>query len=455
MSAPRLATFLAARPGRTFGLVGALFAAAYLTAALAFPRPDARLVVGDAVHHYVQLRSAVYDRDLHFRNEYVRLYGLDALGARVDGDEWIHDDLTPTGHVRNYTPVGPALAWAPLYLLLSAVLWTSALIGLSPPPDGYEPLLQLAPGLTGIACATLAAVVSSRFASRLAPAEWAVTGTMAVWLGSPAVYYSLVSPAYSHAPSMLAMALLLLVWARGAAATRTPGSAWALRAGVLSGVASLMRWQDAITILLPLFTLLRGPGSIAARARSAALVIAGWSMAFLPQMLVWQVLYGTPITQPQGTGFMEWTRPNLVAVLFSANHGLFAWTPVLLFAVAGLVGLARRDAHVALPLAAFAALAWWVNASVADWWAGEAFGARRFLSLFTIFAAGLTAFLARGRRWRAWLTAGLIGANLLLLLQYQLFMKGLSEIAPYPYEPFDLWLARFVVPFRLAARWFL
>jgi hypothetical protein len=43
--------------------------------------------------------------------------------------------------------------------------------------------------------------------------------------------------------------------------------------------------------------------------------------------------------------------------------------------------------------------------------------------------------------------------NVLLLLQYQLFMKGLDELAPYPRGVFDMWVARFVVPVRLIVWW--
>ena len=49
--------------------------------------------------------------------------------------------------------------------------------------------------------------------------------------------------------------------------------------------------------------------------------------------------------------------------------------------------------------------------------------------------------------------AVLVVTNGLLLLQYQLFMKGLAEIAPYPREFFDMWVARFVVPARLLVWW--
>jgi hypothetical protein len=102
---------------------------------------------------------------------------------------------------------------------------------------------------------------------------------------------------------------------------------------------------------------------------------------------------------------------------------------------------------------------WYTNASVADWWAGEAFGARRFLSLFPLFVLGLASWLqpregtAQVRPVRVALVAGLGVATALLLLQYEVFMKGLEAIAPYPHGGFDMWIVRFAVPFRLVARW--
>jgi hypothetical protein len=98
-------------------------------------------------------------------------------------------------------------------------------------------------------------------------------------------------------------------------------------------------------------------------------------------------------------------------------------------------------------------LSWYANAAAADWWAGEAFGARRFLSLFPLFAVGLSCWLARGARWQIGLVGVCVALNVLLLFQYQLHMKGLVGVAPYPAGWFDMFVTRFVVPFRLLAMW--
>jgi len=179
-------------------------------------------------------------------------------------------------------------------------------------------------------------------------------------------------------------------------------------------------------------------------------------LAFLPQMLVWQTLYGSPFLVPQGDEFMQWTSPNLLNVLFSDWHGLLTWTPVVIVALMGLAMLARDEPRIATALGAAFLVSWYANAAVADWWAGEAEGARRFVSCFPIFTIGLAAAmkpLAHRLRLLSALATLIVVLNGLLLLQYQAFMHGLRTVAPYPRGAYELWLARFVVPFDLLRWW--
>jgi len=426
---------------------------AYLASLVVLPKPDGRVVMGDAVQHYVQLRSLVLDHDLDFRNDFAVVYGFDFDDSAMDR-EWVEERLTPTGYVRNYMPVGPALAWMPIFLLTTLGLAILESLGVAVPAVAAERSLQAGPGITGVIAATMAAWVAWRLATRVTDRSSAAVGVLGVWLGSHALYYSQISPAYSHSLSMLASGLVLAHWI-------TWRSRWswlvAAGAGALAGVAALMRWQDALLLLIPAIESLRQPGSLMHRVGRLAATGAGFLVVFSPQMMVWDVLYGQPFAVPQGPSFMEWTSPNLLAVLFSDYHGLFAWSPVLLLAVWGVATWLRRDRALALPVVLVVLLSWYVNAAVADWWAGEAYGARRFLSLFPIFVVGLAAWVqspgARPRTGRLLVVAALVVANGLLLVQYQAFMKGLRDLAPYPDGWVDLWLARFAVPFRLLGHW--
>lgn len=440
------------RTGLVIASIALVFAAAYGTSLVVKPKPDGRIVVGDALHHYVQLRSAVFDRDLHFRNEYVRMYRLQ---GGEPGTEWVHEP-TPTGHVRNLMPVGPALLWAPAFLIVTAMVWSGQLLGWEYPLDGYGRLFQAAAGFTGIAAAALGVWFSFRAAASLLGRRAAAWGALVVWLASSAVYYSVISPTYSHAASLLAAGAWWWYFVR--TTTRTDMPRYVVL-GALAGFSALMRWQDAVILAVPVLDLLirmrSGMTPADAAARGAACAAAAL-VAFLPQMLVWQTLYGQPLAIPQGGGFMRWGDPALADVLFSDWHGLFTWTPAVALAVLGLLAVPRRHFLVLAGALLFVALSWYVNAAAADWWAGEAFGARRFVSCVPVFTLGLAALIERWSPRPAALvivSAAVVAHTFLLLVQYQAFMHGLRDVVPYPRGAYNLWLARFEAPIDLLRWW--
>jgi len=447
---------IAGRPGRVIAAVGLACAVAYGLSLVLLPKTGGRIVVGDAVHYFVYLRSLVFDRDLHFQNEYFRLYGLAPNAPPPPDTEWVYTPLA-TGYTRNLMPIGTAIVWAPIYLGVTAGAWGLHLLGLIPTPDGYARVFQASAGFSGILAATLGAWLSFLLARELFGAAAALWATLAVWLGSSAIYYSLVSPTYSHACSMLATSAALYVWWRSRS-ERSPRR-YAL-VGALVGFAALIRPQDVVFLMAPLLDTVEELGQPGASRRRDALLhavisIAAACVVFVPQMMVWTVLYGSPLLVPQGSGFMRWTDPQLVAVLFSSFRGLFTWTPVLLAATLGLGSLGRERRHLAIVLVAIAALSWYVNASVADWWAGEAFGARRFVSCFPIFVVGCGAIMERWRERPMAIVAAVVVVvllNGLLLFQYQLFLKGWRDIAPYPDNAWSLWIERFLVPMRFLGR---
>ncbi len=444
---PRLLALPERYPGATIALIGCLFAGAYTASLILRPKPNGRVISGDALHHYVQLRSVVFDGDLHFRNEYVRFYDLK---GGEPGSEWIYDG-TETGYVRNLMPVGPAILWAPLFLLVTAGAWIGQLAGAAYPLDGYGRVFQATAGISGVIAATVGAWFSYLAASKLYPRRAAIWSLLTFWLASSAIYYSVISPTYSHAASMLATSAFWFAWI-----AVPPGTSRYAVLGALTGVAALMRWQDAI-LLIPIaldaaFAVRTGRQTVGAMVGSLCLAGAAAALVFSPQMIVWMTIYGQPLALPQGPDFMRWTEPALVDVLFSGLRGLFSWTPVALPAAAGVLLLYRRNAPLAAGAAVFLVISWYVNAAVADWWAGEAFGARRFLSCFPVFVLGLTAIV---ERWhlslRKLVTASalLTAYTFLLLVQYQAFMHGMRDAAPYPRGGFSLYGARFVVPVRL------
>jgi len=437
-------------------VVGLCCALVYLTGVLVVPSRAGRVINGDAIQYFAYLQSAVADGDLDFTNDYQRLY----LNGDPQTNVWLRS-RTPAGRPPNMMSVGPAILWSPFYLAARAVL------GAPKPGSRSEAALQASVGLAGVFYATLGAWFTFLACARLFSRRAALWATLVVWLAGPAVYYSFVSPAYSHATSMCAAAAFVYAWLAtrsGSGSQQALLFGWrqAVLVGALGGLVALVRWQDAILLLLP-----AGDALLAAwrRERSPAavllhLLLLGTAAVaiFTPQLLAWNAIYGRPLLMPQGAGFMRWTEPAILSVLFSLRHGLFSWTPALLVAAFGLPLLVRRDRQVGWLVVLVVALAIYVNASVADWWAGAAFGARRFIGLGALFALALAALMdapAASSRPRlvAWLSVAAIVYNLLFVLQYQLFMRGLQDVAPYPETVRQVFFDRLWLPVQLLARW--
>lgn len=433
-------------PGRTFALIGLLFAATYVAAVASSGRP--RIVDGDAIQYYAYLRSAVFDHDLDFENDYSALYGSSA-----DASGWLRE-RTPTGRPRNMMSVGPAILWAPLYLLVVAAAAIGAALGLPIVVDGFATPFPLAAGVAGVGYATLGVYLCYRTCALRFSPRASFWGALLAWLASPALYYSLVSPTYAHAASIFTTALFVFVWLRsvGDGTTRR-----FVILGAIAGLAMLVRWQSAILMVLPVIEILDqrkskgGPAALAIMGATAFLV-------FIPQLLAWKAIYGQFFVVPQGSGFMRWTQPEVLSVLFSTRRGLFLWTPALALAAIGLVFLIRRDRVLGIGAVVVVVLSIYVNAAARDWWAGEAFGARRFTSETVFFALGFAALgsALAVRTGLSWLRAGalaLVVYNGLFLLQYQLFMRGYRDLVPYPTTVKQILVDRLTLPFTLIGRW--
>jgi hypothetical protein len=137
---------------------------------------------------------------------------------------------------------------------------------------------------------------------------------------------------------------------------------------------------------------------------------------------------------------MQWGSPHFLEVLFSDKHGLISWTPVCGLALAGLWPLYRKNRILGAACLAAFGVSLYANAVVLEWWAGEAYGLRRFVSCFPIFALGAAALIDRYAHRPAPILAAIVlivAANVVLLLHYQAFMHGIRTNLPYPEHVFS------------------
>ena len=379
-------------PTRVIWGLGTLFAIVYLASQTVAPGATGRIINGDAIQYYAYLRSLTFDGDVDFANDYRLLYETD--GPDASTNTWLTSE-TPTGRAPNMMSIGPAILWAPAFLLVGGVVALLRLLDLGVPLDGVAAPFKLAAGLASIVYATAGVALTHDLCRRLFPALPSLWATLTAWLATSAVYYTLVSPTYSRAAALFTVSLFCHTWLRTRGQQRLTRYAWL---GALAGLVGLVRWQDVIVIILPMAELghavWRRDLRVSDLAARAASMVGVMMLALLPQALAWQAIYGQPILMPQGSGFMRWTDPAVGAVLFSLKRGVFVWTPAVLLAAAGARARIRRDWVVGWSAVVVVLVGLYVNAAVSDWWAGEAFGARRFVSYTGLLALGLAALFA-------------------------------------------------------------
>lgn len=159
--------------------------------------------------------------------------------------------------------------------------------------------------------------------------------------------------------------------------------------GLAGGLLVLVRTQAAVWFVLPATALFLSAAPAPRKLRKALLFLGAAALAFSPQMLVWQALYGAALTLPQGDAFLHWSQPLVFEVLFSERHGWLAWMPIAAIGIAGLARLRRVDGALLLALGAVLVLYVYVNSVVDDWWGGGAFGPRRFTDVLPAVLLGL------------------------------------------------------------------
>lgn len=405
-------------PPRRLGVGGALILLVWLAsfgALLARTVP----VSGDGIYYFVQLESILVDGDVDFANNLERFRDNPHVAKQLDSGV-----TTPTGRTPNLFAVGPAVVWAPVYLLATALPFNQV--------TNIAGTERLAVDLLAPSIATSLVVLVGLLAAYGTCRRLGISGRAAGigvavgFIGTSLVYYATVEASMAHGIGFGLVSLLLYVAIRlrQSSASSKKLLPW-LGLGVLAGLIVAVRWQ-LLLVSVPIALYAWWPSHVEKTASQKELYwqqfvfgVFGFVIGFLPQLLVWKSLYGEWLVIPQGSGFIVPTSPHFGEVLISSRHGLLSWTPLVLVGIVGLFIAARWRAsalrsedNVSTALPGIAALLFvvlffqiYANGSLIEWWGGDAFGGRRFSDIAVVWMVGLAVLAHISRTWRRWTKA--------------------------------------------------
>ncbi len=362
-------------------------------------------VRGDGVGYYAFARAPLIEHTLDFTKDYQHA-NESFRGPRLDENNQPKSGFrTSTGHLDNHFTVGPAILWTPFLLFTHVGVLLARALGSSVAADGFSAPYRITMALATAVYGFLGLLLAFRLARQYVEERWALLATLAIWWASSLPVYMYFNPSWSHAHSSFAVALFLWYWHE----TRSSRSLaqWIILA-LIAGLMLNVYYANAmvlavLAIELPrrYYTAFRPDSSAGPNSTSRihellvhhSLFAAVVLVCLLPTLITRYLVYGSAFE----SGYIRlrdwnWFPPNFLAVLFSSNHGLIAWTPILFLAIAGLFVFWRWQRRAGTPfLAAF--LAFYVFISCYPDWAGiSSYGNRFFVSLTPLFILGLAVF---------------------------------------------------------------
>ena len=367
---------------------------------ISLPAVTTRLYASDEIEYFAYLRSAYFDRDLHFDNEYRYFYDRNIARAHFFKETFI-DFTTPTGYKRNFAPVGSAILWAPFYAIADVGVRIARALGSNVQADGFSRPYISAVAYGSAVYGFLAMVLSAIAARRI---TGVTAGTLAaVCLGTPLVFYMYVAPGFSHANSAFAVAAFVVAWLY---VRRDWGAGGVAALGALAALMGMVREQDLFIALGPAIdyvitfgrSVQRGERSVGEMLWKGALGVAAVVICFVPQAFTYITLEGhlgpSPVVQQK----MIWTAPNAWRVLISPHNGWFFWSPVALPALVGLIALAlggagRESRWIGTICLVMVATQIYVSGSLDTWAGAGSFGQRRLVGLTIFLVIGLAALV--------------------------------------------------------------
>ena len=347
-----------------------VIAAAHVLCALILLSPG--YVRPDSIATFAYLRSAVFDGDFAFFNEWV------SAGLVRDGLT-LFTEVTPTGALANHWGIGTSILSAPPYCIAH---WIGG------PADGFGGLYAVVLAWTNVAFAIAAMCIAWTFMRRDVSSGIASVALIAASIGTPFFWQTFRFSLGTHVAGALAIALILL-------ALFSEGKS-GLAVGLATGLAIVVRVQH--------FVIIPAVVMVGIRERRPwrwwIEALLGGAIPIACQAVAWWAMYGTPLGPLTRGGRLEggtWTPFQSISlwnVLASSYHGLFTWSPVVILSIAGWVFSARsldlRRRAVAITCMVMFVCEWIANGTLDRYfWGGMAFGARRFADLAVPFAIGI------------------------------------------------------------------
>lgn len=323
-------------------------------------------------------------------------------------------------YVNQYSP-GVAVMQFPFFALSYGL---SAATGVDM-DGGFGHFFQLLIGFAGIFYFILGVIILRRYLLTKFSPQVVSTTLIAIIFGTNLFHYGTYDSSFSHAFSFFLVTLFLWLTEKWFAEIKEVQSKvlmpYSILIGIVSGLLFIVRPVNGIIALLFILYGITSLTDIKTRVyefwkiKKSLIVLGAVGLMFVLFINMYYLygfdhLFAMPYRDNEGFNLLQ---PQVANFLFSAQKGLFFWSPVLIFSVLGWVTM-KRDNKWKWALLIFFLLSVWVTSSWWHWPYGGSFGSRPFVDYMALFAIPLGYFYTWA--WKSKYKMVIIGITAVLIL---------------------------------------
>ena len=346
-----------------------------------------KVIDHDVINFYSYLPATFVEKDLTLS------FIHNDFNHYVCGNYYWPEIVPPDSTFVIKTTMGLSMLYCPFFLMAHL---TAKPLGY--PADGFSPPYAAALVFACIfwvvlGCVFLRKVLLRRFSELTTTIVLGVTV-----LATNLLWYSTYEGAYSHG---FLFGLICIFLYQTEQWYRKPSWWSTITLGLNIGLIALVRPSDALVVV---YFLLYGITSWKDFVERLQLYIhclpmmltmaASAVVIWIPQIIYWHVLTGHLLFYSYTNNeHFFWTQPKLLEGIFGFRKGWLIYTPVMVFAILGLIPLYKRHRHyfyatlVFLVLNLYVLMCWWC------WWYGGCFGQRSMVDCYGLLAVPLAAFV--------------------------------------------------------------
>lgn len=349
-------------------------------------RHPEHVIAWDVINFYSYLPATFVEHDLTLS------FAKADINRYICSDHYWPETL-PDGNLLIKTTMGLSIMYCPFFLVANAL---AAPLGYS--NDGFSPPYALALILACVfwvimGCIFLRKVLLNHFSETVTTIVLAVTV-----IATNLLWYSNYEAPYSH--GFLFGLICIFLWQTERWHSK-PGWWNTLAVGLNLGLISLIRPTNALVLIYFLlyditsWTSFKDKVSMYLQQWPKVIVMALSALAvWVPQMIYWHTMTGHLLFYSYTNNeHFFWTQPKIIEFLIGFRKGWLVYTPVMVFAILGLIGVYKRHRRFFYPTIVFLVLNLYVLSCWWCWWYGGSFGQRTMVDCYGMLAIPMAAFV--------------------------------------------------------------